>query len=137
MHDCLFCKIASGAIPSHKVYEDDKVFAFLDIAPVNVGHTLVIPKQHFDSCDETTDEAMAAAMAAVRKVARAAMAATGAEGYNVGINCGAVAGQVVMHTHVHMMPRFPDDGLLHWGKRAVSESEMQKTAADMAELLKN
>ncbi len=135
MNDCIFCKIAKGEIPSHKVYEDDKVFAFLDIAPISLGHTLVVPKQHFENCVETSDEALADVMAAVRKIGRAALTVTGAEGFNVGINCGKVAGQVVMHTHVHVMPRFPDDGLVHWPKREVTKAEMDQTAAGMTKLL--
>src|SRR5512141_2260203 len=106
MNDCLFCKIIKGDVPALKVYEDEAVFAFLDIAPVNVGHTLIVPKGHYENCAETPDEAMAAIMRVVKRVGDAARKVTGAPGYNVGINCGKVAGQVIMHTHVHVMPRF-------------------------------
>jgi len=135
MSDCLFCKIIKGEIPCQKVYEDGDVFAFLDIQPVNVGHTLVVPKAHFANCGETPDEALAAVMNVAKRVGAAALKVTGAQGYNVGINCGAVAGQVIMHTHVHVMPRFEGDGLAHWPKKTVSKEEMEKAAAGIAAAL--
>lgn len=135
MNDCLFCRIIKGEIPSQKVYEDDDVFAFLDIQPVNVGHTLIVPKAHYENCAATPDGAMAAVMAVARRVGDAALKVTGAQGYNVGINCGKAAGQVIMHTHVHIMPRFEDDGLQHWPKRAVSKEEMEKAQHGIAAAL--
>lgn len=136
MNDCLFCKIVHGEIPALKVYEDDDVFAFLDIAPVNVGHTLIVPKAHYANCADTPDEALAAAMRAGKRIAAAALAVTGASGYNVGINCGPVAGQVIMHTHVHIMPRFEGDGLKHWAKREVPKEQMEEAARQISERLK-
>lgn len=136
MNDCLFCKIVAGEVPSQKVYEDSSVLAFVDINPVNPGHILVIPKMHFENCTETPDEDMAAVMHVVRRVGSAALEATGAQGYNVGINCGEVAGQVIMHTHVHVMPRFPDDGLKLWAKRDITKEAIAKAGTDIAELLK-
>src|SRR5512142_589998 len=135
MNDCLFCKIAKGDIPASKVYEDADVVAFLDIQPVNLGHTLVVPRAHHANCAETPDDVMAALMRVVKRVGDAALKVTGAHGYNVGINCGAVAGQVIMHTHVHVMPRFEGDGLTHWPKKAVSKEDMDKAAREMAALL--
>lgn len=135
MQDCLFCKIVRGEVPSQNVFESDDVLAFVDINPVNPGHILIIPKAHHENCDQTPDEAMAAVMAVARKVGAAALKATGAQGYNVGINCGTVAGQVIMHTHVHVMPRFPDDGLKLWPKRDISKETIAKAGADIAALL--
>ena len=133
--DCIFCKIVVGEIPSLKVYEDDIVIAFLDNQPVNIGHTLVVPKAHYSDCLETPDSIMADVMAAVRRVGAAAMKATGAGGFNVGINCGPVAGQVVMHTHVHVIPRFAGDGLHLWGKREIEKEKMVETASKIAAAL--
>lgn len=137
MSDCIFCRIVKGDIPATKVYEDADVLAFLDIQPVNLGHTLIIPKAHYENCQATPDEAMAALMRVARRVADAALGATGAKGFNIGINCGRVAGQVIMHTHVHVMPRFEDDGLKLWGKRAISNEDMERAAAAMAAKLKS
>ena len=131
MSNCLFCRIVQGEIPAFKVYENDAVIAFLDIQPVNAGHTLVVPKAHYENCAHTPDDAMAAVMSAAKEVAVAALRATGATAYNIGINCGAVAGQVIMHTHVHVMPRFEGDGLVHWPKREVTKEEMETIAQKM------
>ena len=128
MSDCLFCKIICGEIPAYKVYEDDSAFAFLDINPVNIGHTLVIPKVHHDNFAAMPEEAVARLFLVVHRIANAAPGAVGATGFNVGINTGAVAGQVVMHAHVHLMPRFENDGLVHWPKKHFTEDQMREAA---------
>lgn len=133
--DCIFCKIASGQIPCTKIYENDDVIAFFDLHPSNLGHTLVVPKAHFENCAQTDDGALAAAAVVAKKVGAAAMAATGAQGYNVVINCGPAAGQVVMHTHVHVVPRFENDGLATWPKKDVPDDAKQKAAEEMRRLL--
>ncbi len=103
MNDCLFCKIIAGDIPSSKVYEDDKVFAFRDINPQAPVHVLIVPKKHLASANEITEDNVgdvAACFAAVPKIA----ASEGlSEGYRIINNCGADAGQTVMHLHFHMI----------------------------------
>lgn len=135
MNDCIFCKIISGEIPSHKVYEDDDVFAFLDIHPVNPGHVLVVPKRHAEDLQAAPDELLAKLLPTVKKIAAAAVRSAGADGFNLGMNNGAAAGQVVFHAHLHVIPRFADDGLRHWGKRDVSDEEMRRLAEGMRGLL--
>jgi len=110
MPDCIFCKIASGAIPSEKVYEDALVFAFMDINPVARGHVLVIPKRHSTDVTGMTDDEISAVARAFRKLAPAAKAAVHAEGFNILNNAGHVAGQAVDHVHFHIIPRVADDG---------------------------
>lgn len=105
MTDCLFCKIVAGQIPCHKVFENDRVLAFLDIGPVSTGHTLVIPKVHADNLAANTREDATALMVAIYDLAPKIVAAVGASGYNLGMNHGEVAGQDVFHTHFHIMPR--------------------------------
>ena len=97
MEDCLFCKIVAGKIPSEKVYEDDAVFAFLDVFPASQGHTL-------------DAESVASLFEAARKITAAIEKAFSAEGSNVGINDGKVAGQEIPHVHVHVIPRRKGDG---------------------------
>lgn len=112
--DCLFCRIVRGEIPSSKVYEDDHVYAFLDIAPSFPGHTLVVPKNH---CQNILDIDVAEAshiFAAVQKIAPAIMKAAGAEGFHVLQNNNEVAGQTVFHTHFHIIPRKAGDGMTLW-----------------------
>lgn len=135
MNDCLFCKIIRGEIPSQKVYEDERSFAFLDIGPVNLGHTLIVPKEHHQDFAAMPEEEVGTLFVAVQRVAKAAAAAVGAPGFNIGINTGTTAGQVVMHAHVHVMPRFEGDGLKLWPKREISLSDMEKAAEDIRRAL--
>jgi histidine triad (HIT) family protein len=135
MSDCLFCKIIAGQIPALKVFEDDFAVAFLDIQPVSLGHTLVVPKAHHQDLTETPDEALGRLFGLVKKVAAAAVRATGAEAFNVGVNTGSAAGQVIMHTHVHVMPRAAGDGLKHWPKKPVAEADMKAAAENIRKLL--
>ncbi len=110
MSDTIFTKIIAGDIPSHKVYEDDKVFAFLDINPLSPGHTLVIPKEPAKTLDALSDDASAAIGRALPRIARAVMAATGTDQYNILQNNGPRAHQAVFHVHFHIIPK-TEDGL--------------------------
>ncbi|MEK7569308.1 MAG: HIT domain-containing protein [Patescibacteria group bacterium] len=128
MDDCIFCKIIRGEIPSTKIYEDGDAFAFLDIAPVNVGHTLVVPKQHFKNVYETPDEVLQKVMTAAKKIAEA-LKALPSDGVNVTINNDSAAGQVVFHFHVHVIPRIAGDGFPLWhSRRPYNEGEAKGTA---------
>ena len=103
MTDCLFCKIIGGIIPSTKVYEDETVFAFRDIAPQAPTHILVVPKAHLDSCDAVTAE-NSAVVAHIFEVIPAIAKAEGlTNGYRVATNCGADSGQTVPHLHFHIL----------------------------------
>jgi histidine triad (HIT) family protein len=105
--NCIFCKIVAGEIPCHKLYEDGRVLAFLDVGPLAVGHALVIPKYHAARLDELPGEEAAAVGAVLPKLAGAVSSATGTRAYNVLQNNGEAAGQVVMHVHFHLIPK-PD-----------------------------
>ena len=103
--NCLFCKIAAGTIPSAKVYEDDRVLAFLDIAPVEKGHTLVISKRtHTEALIETPDDVVAELAAVARKIGKAMMS-VGFGGFNVVQNNYPDGGQAIPHIHLHVIPR--------------------------------
>ena len=125
MDDCIFCKIIKGEIPCHKVYEDSEFLAFLDISPVKPGHTLVIPKEHFENFSETSNEVLAKMMAVIDKVSKAIIKAADAKGFNLMLNNGKVAGQIIDHTHFHIIPRYDGDGLQLWpgGKYEEGEAE--------------
>ncbi|HEY4479022.1 MAG TPA: HIT family protein [Candidatus Paceibacterota bacterium] len=105
MSDCLFCKIIAGDIPCHKIYEDDRTVAFLDIFPVSEGHALVLPKVHAVHLLETSSEDALAMMATVKKITPAILQAVGGDGFNLGGNNGESASQEIPHTHLHIMPR--------------------------------
>lgn len=123
MNDCLFCKIIKGEIPAAKVYEDDNVLAFLDIHPVNPGHTLIVPKIHFDNLLDADDEILKAMIVATKKVAAAILKGLKYEAFNLEENNGAIAGQVIPHLHWHIVPRTADDGLKHWPGKEYAEGE--------------
>jgi histidine triad (HIT) family protein len=111
MAQTIFTKILAGEIPCHKVYEDDKVLAFLDINPLSRGHVLVIPKEPAETLDQLSDDSAAAIGRVLPRLSRAVMAATGARHYNVLQNNGAPAHQAVFHVHFHIIPRYDDSGL--------------------------
>ncbi len=112
MADTIFTKIINGDIPCHRVYEDDKVLAFLDIGPLSPGHTLVIPKEPAETIDQLSDDAAAAVGRVLPRIARAVMSVTGAAGCNVLQNNGSIAHQEVQHVHFHVIPKSsPSDGL--------------------------
>ena len=106
---CMFCKISSGEIPSKKVYEDDKVLAFLDINPRNPGHTLVIPKKHYSTIFEISESEAGELFAKVRKVAGMVNEGTKAQGVSIANSSGQAAGQAVAHAHFHIIPRFMNE----------------------------
>lgn len=102
----IFCRIASGEIPTDKVYEDDDVLAFLDISQVTKGHTLVIPKKHYDNFLTTPQEIMHKVMDIAQRIGQIQIKMLGAVGVNIIANCYEAAGQTVMHYHVHVIPRY-------------------------------
>jgi histidine triad (HIT) family protein len=108
MADTVFGKILRGEIPCHRVYEDDRVLAFLDVNPLSRGHVLVIPKEAVATIDELSDESAAALGRVLPRLSRAVLAATGATAFNVLQNNGTLAHQVVMHVHVHIIPKYED-----------------------------
>jgi histidine triad (HIT) family protein len=134
MKDCIFCKIIAGEIPSRKIYEDELVYAFMDIGPINYGHTLVIPKAHHTSA-ATIPEATAGRMFRVgARIGVAQKRALDADAFNLHLADGACAGQVVMHAHLHVVPRNADDSF-HWNWRQL-KYETPEAAEKLAEKLR-
>jgi len=108
MTDCIFCKIIEGSIPSAKIYEDEHVYAFMDIMPVTKGHVLLIPKQHIENLYEFTEEQASRLFAAAPKIANALKDEFKPAGMNLLQNNGASAGQSVFHFHLHFIPRYDE-----------------------------
>lgn len=106
---CIFCKIAAGEIPSSRVLEHEKAVAFLDINPVNLGHVLLVPRDHHATLSDLPDELAGEVSSLLPRLCRAVRAATGADGLNIIVNHGAVAGQTIDHVHWHIIPRHDDD----------------------------
>ena len=133
MNECVFCKIVKREIPSDIIYEDDNFFAFLDINPNNPGHTLVIPKNHYENIYSLPDEILCDIGPIVKKISIAVKKGVNANGINIIMNNDGAAGQIVPHAHFHIIPRFVDDGYKHWpGKSFPKEGN-----AKIAEKIKN
>lgn len=111
MAECVFCAIASGEIPSNKVYEDEEVLAFLDNNPAARGHTLVIPKKHYQDMTRAPKAVVSHIYQVAQLIAQACLTQLGATGVNVLTNIGRSAGQSVFHFHVHVVPRYQNDSL--------------------------
>jgi len=110
MEDCIFCKITKGEIPNYTVYEDEKVLAFLDIYPHSKGHTVVIPKVHAETYFDLNEDLLEHLSLGVKRTMEKIDKVLKPDGFNVGWNQGEVAGQVVPHLHVHIIPRYDGDG---------------------------
>ena len=130
MADTIFSKIIAGEIPCHRVYEDEKVFAFLDISPLSKGHTLVIPKEPAITIDQLSDESSAAIGRVLPRLSRAVLRATGATAFNILQNNGSTAHQAVMHVHFHIIPKIADTGLaIGWRPGATTALAARDLAA--------
>lgn len=129
-NDCIFCKIVAGELPSCKVYEDADTLAFMDIGPIIKGHTLVIPKKHYDPLTATPTAVLQQLIVSVQKIAQAQLAGLKTDGINIVQANGKAAGQVVPHVHFHVIPRFSDDGhSWNWTPRSYADpNEMDQVA---------
>lgn len=124
--DCIFCKIASGAIPALTLFADEAAVAFLDIGPLAPGHTLLIPRAHYSNLSDMPADAAARLASLLPRLVFAVQRATGCTGVNVLQNNGRSAGQIVEHVHIHVIPRTDGDGLgFRWnaGKYGVGQAE--------------
>ncbi|MCR5553483.1 MAG: HIT family protein [bacterium] len=111
MDDCIFCKIVSGEIPCHKIYEDEFTLAFLDISGDIYGHTLVVPKYHADNLLMANDEMLDHILKTVRRISKHYVDDCGFTGVNIMNNTGLSAGQTIMHLHFHIIPRKENDNV--------------------------
>ena len=134
MSETVFTRIIRGEIPSHRVYEDESVFAFLDIAPLAPGHVLVVPKEPAPTLDLLSDASAAAVGRVLPRIARAVMAATGTRDYNVLQNNGVAAHQAVPHVHFHVIPKAADGrGLgIRWPAGTLEAEDGRRLAAAVA-----
>ena len=125
----VFAKIVAGEIPSAKVYEDEQTLAFMDINPASRGHTLVISKEEYPGLLEIPTDALVAVAQTTQRVARAIVAALRPDGFNIVQNNGSAAGQIVFHYHVHIVPRWSDDGISPFSRGGNGDpEELQKLA---------
>lgn len=125
--NCIFCKIAGGDIPSKTLYEDDKFRVILDLGPATKGHALILPKNHYANLYELPDETAGEVMKLAKKMAAQMTDRLGCEGFNLVQNNGELAGQTVFHFHMHLIPRYRDDGQkIGWKPGEVSQEELEE-----------
>ncbi|MCH8150373.1 MAG: HIT family protein [Planctomycetes bacterium] len=128
--DCIFCKIVAREIPAFVLFESESGLAFLDVNPLSDGHLLLVPRDHYERLSEVPPPIAAELAEAIPCLGRALLAATKAEGFNVLLNEGAVAGQVVPHVHFHLIPRKSGDGLgYRWNAGAYQTGRAEEIAA--------
>ncbi len=130
---CIFCEIANGNIPSYKIYEDDKCLAFLDISQTTIGHTLVVPKQHFDDIFSIDSDYAKHIFDVVRKLSINIKEKLGVKAVNILNNSGELAGQTVKHFHIHIIPRYENDNFdIKFSKNELSKEQFVELANKIA-----
>ena len=123
--NCIFCKIAAGEIPSKTLYEDEKFRVILDLGPATRGHALVIPKEHYADLYEIPEETAGEAMKVAKKMAAVMTEKLKADGFNIVQNNGEVSGQSVFHFHIHLIPRYENDGqTINWKQTSPTAEEL-------------
>lgn len=128
---CVFCEIVAGRAPAYRVYEDGTTLAFLDLFPFTRGHLLVIPKRHGSRLTDFGDEDQAALLSTLTRMCRRSERLT--SDYNVALNAGAKAGQIVFHLHFHVIPRYGESNPFHPRERIrITEDEAQSVIAELA-----
>ena len=133
MSQCIFCKIIAGEIPAAKIYEDDLVLAFLDIGPINFGHTLVIPKEHHESSATIPEETAGRMFRVGSRIGIALKRKFEYEAFNLHLADGTAAGQVVMHAHLHVVPRGVEDGFRwNWRQLSYKDGEIKEFAEELS-----
>lgn len=132
--NCIFCKIANGDIPSKEIYEDEEFKVILDVGPATKGHALILPKNHYRDLYELPDEAAAKVMLLAKKLAAGISEKLSCDGFNLVQNNGETAGQTVFHFHLHLIPRYKDDGqTLGWKAMKPSEEELDEVRKRIVE----
>ena len=134
MSDCIFCKIANGEIPSATLYEDEEFRVILDLGPATKGHALILPKEHAADIYSIDEELAGKAFKLAKKITTRLKDVLGCDGYNIVQNNGEVAGQTVFHFHMHLIPRYENDGAgIGWKQGALTDDAKE----ELVELLKD
>lgn len=132
--NCIFCKIANGEIPSKALYEDEDFKVILDLGPATKGHALILPKDHADNLYELPDETASKVLVLAKKMVTQMTAKLNCDGFNLVQNNGETAGQTVMHFHMHLIPRYENDGQkIAWIPGEPTQEELEETKKQIAE----
>lgn len=131
--DCIFCKIAAGGIPSKTIYEDEKYRVILDLGPATRGHALILPKNHYANLFELPEEDAKEVICLAKKMATIMKDKLGCDGFNLVQNNGEAAGQTVFHFHMHLIPRYENDGQeIGWKPGSPSQDELEEIKKQIA-----
>ncbi len=126
-NNCIFCKIAAGEIPSKTLYEDEQFRVILDLGPAAKGHALILPRDHYANIYEIPEETAGSAMKLAKKMAGIMTEKMHCDGFNIVQNNGEIAGQTVFHFHMHLIPRYKDDGqVIGWKAGSPSQEELEE-----------
>ena len=132
--DCIFCKIANGEIPSKTLHEDENFRVILDLSPATKGHALILPKEHYDNLSELPEDTAAGVMKLAKKMSAVMTEKLQADGFNLVQNNGETAGQTVMHFHMHLIPRYEEDGQrIGWEPGEVTQEELDEIKKQITE----
>lgn len=130
--NCIFCKLANGDIPTATLYEDDDFRVILDASPASKGHALILPKEHYANLYELDDEVAAKVLVLAKKMITKLTDILGCDGYNIVQNNGEAAGQTVFHFHLHMIPRWKEDGVgIEWKMGELADADKEELVAAM------
>ena len=133
--DCIFCDILDGKRIGHLLYRDDSHVAFLDKYPIDVGHTLVLPREHYEKITDMAPKDVGNVFASVPRIARAVLEATGADAFSIGQNNGRAAKQIIPHVHIHIIPRYNNKGTVWTKRRIASNDELSELAEKIRGIL--
>jgi histidine triad (HIT) family protein len=132
--NCIFCKIIAGEIPSHTLYEDEQFKVILDVGPATKGHALILPKEHYANLYELPEDVAMNVMKLAKKMVQVMTDRLGCDGFNLVQNNGEVAGQTVFHFHLHLIPRYKDDGeILKYNVKSFSQEELAEIKKQITE----
>jgi len=138
MNNCIFCKITKGEIDSAKIWEDDDIFVFLDINPLTKGHCLVIPKNHFENIFDIDKNILQKIIVASKNISEKIKTSLKADGLNLLQSNGSRAGQEILHFHLHIIPRYENDGIAgNWGHIQPQKAELEELKKLAEEITKN
>ena len=132
--NCIFCKIIAGEIPSHTLYENEQFKVILDVGPATKGHALILPKEHYANLYELPEEVAMNVMKLAKKMVQLMTDKLGCDGFNLVQNNGEVAGQTVFHFHMHLIPRYKNDGeILKYNVQSFSQDELAEIKKQIIE----
>ncbi|MCI9072596.1 MAG: HIT family protein [Lachnospiraceae bacterium] len=130
--DCIFCKLANGMIPARSIYEDENFRVILDAAPATRGHALILPKEHADNLYQMSEDMIGKAFVLAKKMVDSMTETLGCQGFNIVQNNGEAAGQTVFHFHIHLIPRYEDDGQgIFWEPRCYADDVLDEICSQL------